>query len=337
MFGADISHVPEEIDQGAIYLDVDGTQKPMLELLGDHGFNYVRLRTFVEPHAPYGYAYGDGTASCVKAEAYCDLDHTLEFGRQIKEAGMGFLLDFHYSDNWADPGKQIIPRAWRDAETIEQLAEYVRDYTRDSIAALVAGGARPDVVQIGNEITPGMLIHVPTSETDCWGNGSVLSALNGSVANWDNLATLLRAGIEAVKDVDPSILTMVHLENTESPADATYWIDSAHQRGVSFDILGMSCYPAYQGPPENWAATFDLLSQTYPDLRFVVAEYGPQPEDVIDVITSVPDGRGVGAFRWEPTRGGAWGGPMFTATAAGSQAIEAEFSVYDQLSARVRE
>lgn len=335
MFGADISNVPEELDQGASYLDVDGSEKPILEIFSNHGFNYIRLRTFVDPQAPYGYAYGDGAAECVKAEAYCDLAHTLEFGRQIKEAGMGFLLDFHYSDNWADPGKQIIPEAWRDAESIEELADYVHDYTRDSIETLINGGARPDVVQIGNEITPGMLMHVPTSGTDCWGNGSELNELNGSIANWDNLATLLRAGIDAVEEVDPTILTMVHLENTDYSAGAMSWVQNAQARGVEFDILGLSCYPAYQGPPSTWAETLDVLAERFPDLLFVVAEYGPQPEDVIDVITSVPDGRGVGAFRWEPTRGGAWGGPMFSTSEEGYRAIEEEFSTYAQLSASI--
>src|SRR4029079_19197443 len=135
-----------------------------LSLLKNHGFNFVRLRTFVEPSAPYGYASGNGCQA--KAEAYDDRDHTAAFAREVKAAGMGFLLDFHYSDTWADPGKQVIPEAWRGLATLDALAEQVRAYTADVVGAMVAAGARPDMVQVGNEITPGMLIHVPTETTD---------------------------------------------------------------------------------------------------------------------------------------------------------------------------
>src|SRR5690606_1232072 len=148
MLGVDISSIPEAMDRGATYWDTDGVEKPVLDLFSAHGFNTVRLRTFVDPMATYGYAYGDGSASCMKSEAYCDLSQTLEFGRSIKEAGMALMVDFHYSDTWADPGKQVIPEAWRDAQTIEELAERVKSYTKDSILTLVEGGARPDVVQI---------------------------------------------------------------------------------------------------------------------------------------------------------------------------------------------
>lgn len=331
MLGADISSVPEQVDLGAVYIDTDGVEKPMPDLLADHGFNYVRLRTFVDPAAPFGYATGDGGAACVKAAAYCDLDHTLEFAKEIKAAGLGFLLDFHYSDNWADPGKQIIPEAWRDAETIEELADYVREYTRDAIDTLIAGGARPDIVQIGNEVTPGMLIHVPTNNTDCWGNGSARNELNGSTANWDNLALLLQAGLEGVREVDPTIRTMVHLENTDHPAGAIAWMDRAQQFGLDFDILGMSCYPAYQGPPSVWAETFGQLAQSFPELSFVVAEYGPEPRAVIDVVSNIPDGRGLGAFLWEPTLSGSWGRSLFTMTSEGYRANDEDFAVYDDL------
>src|SRR5438132_4579725 len=117
----------------------------------EHGFNAIRLRTFVDPRAADGYDQANGSA---------DLGHTIAFGKQIKDAGLSLLLDFHYSDNWADPGKQCVPVAWQKFTTIEQLASAVHDYTKDAISQLIAGAARPDLVQIGNEITPGMLLHV---------------------------------------------------------------------------------------------------------------------------------------------------------------------------------
>ena len=331
MLGVDISSVPEAIDQGAMYFDTDGTEKPVLEILENHGFNAVRLRTFVDPMAMYGYAYGDGS-SCLKRDSYCDITHTLQFGKQIKEAGMDLLVDFHYSDTWADPGKQIIPEAWRNAETIEELASLLKDYTRESISILVDGGARPDVVQIGNEITPGMLIHVPTPETDCWGNNSARNELNGSTSNWENLAALLRAGIEGVREVDPSIRTMLHIENTDDPGGAVFWVEQAMDHEVDFDILGVSCYPAYQGPPSVWAETLDRLSARFPDLSFVVAEYGPEPEAVMDVLTDLPDDRGIGSFRWEPTQSGSWGPSMFTVQGKNYFANEEDFAIYDAIS-----
>lgn len=330
MLGADISSVPEALDMGASYVDTDGTEKPILQLLGNHGFNSVRLRTFVDPMAEYGYAYGDGGA-CRKAKGYCDLAHTLEFAQQIKAAGMGFLLNFHYSDNWADPGKQIIPEAWRDARSIEELATFLKDYTKEALQTLVEGGARPDVVQVGNEITPGMLIHVPTSQTDCWGNNSARNALGGSTSNWGDFATLLRAGIEGVKEVDPTIQIMLHIENTGNPAGAAEWVQSAQDLGVSFDILGLSCYPAYQGEPDVWVATFTELAERFPELSFVVAEYGPEARAVIEMLSDLPDDRGVGAFHWEPTQSGTWGGAMFLPAGNVFFAQEEEFALYDEL------
>src|ERR1700753_2442338 len=107
----------------------------------------------------------------------------MTFGARIKAAGLGFLLDFHYSDNWADPGKQCVPVAWQGFTTITELASAVHDYTKDAITQLVAGGARPDMVQIGNEITPGMLLHV------CDANGQPTGShpITGSGSNWSNL------------------------------------------------------------------------------------------------------------------------------------------------------
>lgn len=334
MLGADISSVPEALDLGASYVDTDGVEKSILQLLGDHGFNSIRLRTFVDPMAAYGYANGDGGV-CRKAKSYCDLAHTLEFAQQIKAAGMGFLLNFHYSDNWADPGKQIIPEAWRDAESIEELAVLLKDYTIDAIQTLVDGGARPDMVQIGNEITPGMLIHVPTSQTDCWGNDSARNALGGSTSDWGNLATLLRAGIEGVKEVDPTIKIMLHLENTDSPAGVAQWVESVQGLGVSFDTLGLSCYPAYQGTPDVWETTFNDLAEKFPELSFVIAEFGPEPRAVFEILAALPDGRGVGAFRWEPTQAGTWGAAMFLEAQNVFVAQEDEFAVYEEFASEL--
>ena len=124
--GADISTVQEYERFGAKFFDVDGTEKDIFTLLKDHGFNAIRLKTFVSPKAKYGYA----ASGCDHdAEAYADKDHIVAYAQKIKAAGMAFLLDIHYSDNWADPGKQIIPERWRKVNSSDALADSVYAYT----------------------------------------------------------------------------------------------------------------------------------------------------------------------------------------------------------------
>jgi arabinogalactan endo-1,4-beta-galactosidase len=330
MLGADISSVQEAIDGGARYVDTDGTQKSILEILKNHGFNTIRLRTFVKPGAEYGYAQGTG-GDCVKRETYCDKAHTIEFAQEIKAAGLQFLLDFHYSDTWADPGKQIIPEDWRNAGSIGALATYVRDYTEDVVSSLVDASARPDMVQIGNETTPGMLIHVPNSSTDCWGNNVSSAPVGGSTSNWNNLGQLLKAGVEGVRSVDPSILTMVHIENTKSASGVVSWVRSALEQGVDIDAVGLSCYVAFQGEPSVWENTFKTLASTFPDLKFVIAEYNPERTEANRIIHDLPNGQGLGTFIWEPTLRGSWGESLFSWSGTTGRANSADFAEYDSI------
>lgn len=330
ILGADISSVPETTDFGTQFIDTDGAPKSMVELLKAHGFNYVRLRTFVNPLAPFGYGSGNGCNA--KAEAYTDLEHTVAFAREVKAAGMGLLVDFHYSDTWADPGKQVIPEQWRGAQSVEELAGLVQAYTTDAVTALVAAGARPDMVQVGNEITPGMLIHVPTASSDCYGNNAQPNAgVNGSAANWDNLAALLRAGIGGVRAVDPTIEIMLHIENTASLAGVTSWVRDAEQRGVEFDVLGLSAYEAFQGPSTAWRATLQGLASSFPELSFAIAEYNPERRLLNDIMRELPDGRGLGTFFWEPTQSGPWGAALFDWDGNTATARSDDFAEYDQM------
>jgi arabinogalactan endo-1,4-beta-galactosidase len=334
MLGADISSVQEAVDGGARFQDTDGTQKDLLEILGNHGFNYVRLRAFVEPAALYGYANPTGAAQFQKAEDYCDTQHTLKVAREAKAAGMGFLLDLHYSDNWADPGKQVIPTAWRDAASIDDLAARLGAYTHEVVAALIEGGARPDMVQLGNEITPGLLIHVPAEDPqpDQWGNmNKVVNSVNGSAESFNNVATLLKAGVSAVRQLDPTIKIMLHLENTESFAAARDWVTAVQSRGVELDVLGLSCYTAWQGEPELWEDTFQQLAARLPDISFVIAEYNPERTRANQMMRDLPDGRGLGTFFWEPTQSGAWGASLFTFTGSAYTANADDFAEFDAI------
>jgi arabinogalactan endo-1,4-beta-galactosidase len=309
--GADVSRVQEEEDQGELFYDTDGTQKDFLQILRNHGFNYARLRVFVDPLASDGYA----TTWLHSTTGYCDLAHTATMGTRIKAAGMGFIVNLHMSDNWAEPpgqtgpgssAVQVMPVAWQ-GDTFSQLVTDVQSYTSSVVTELVAANARPDMVQIGNGIESGMLFP------------------QGSTSNWGNLAQLLTAAIAGVKAVDSSIQIVLQLglcgDNTATRA----WVDDAMSNGVKFDVLGESCYTNLQGDPSTWQANFTDLATRYAGLSFVVSEYGETSADLSgnnapdaggctssagpcnvwlranEIAHGIPGHRGLGAFLWEPT------------------------------------
>ncbi|MGL1956308.1 MAG: arabinogalactan endo-1,4-beta-galactosidase [Colwellia sp.] len=332
ILGADVSSLAEYVDNGAVFIDTDGNEKPLLTLLKSHGFNYIRLRTFVDPHADYGYATGDGQWCTAKSESYNDKAHIIDMAKQVKAAGLKLLLDFHYSDTWADPHKQVIPHAWRTINTIEDLALEVKNYTVEVLTEMKAAGVIPDMVQVGNEITPGMLIHLPTEDTDCYGNNSVTNtAVNGSTANWSNLSTLLKAGIEGVKQVNASTPIMLHIENTKDKAGVEYWLNKAIEHNVNFDVLGLSAYEKWQGPSSEWQSTLDSLATTYSELSFSFVEYNPQRRLLNDIMHSLPDKRGLGTFFWEPVLSGEWGQSMFNQNGNVYTAKPEDFLIYDKM------
>lgn len=277
ILGADVSWLLEDEAAGATYYD-RGQKLELLALLKARGFNYIRIRTFVEPGALDGYAAG-------KPEAWCDLAHTIELAQRVRALGLGFLLDFHYSDDFADPGKQVKPSAWQNL-AFTDLVKTVHDYTQHTLTALAAAGVSPDMVQIGNEITAGMLFPDGAS----------------SDANWPKLGQLLKAGAEATHGVDPSIRVMLHIEKGGDNATTRWWVDHALAEGVPFQILGQSCYTMYQGTPDSWQHNFADLVTRYPTLSFVIAEYSQEKRAANDIMRGLPDQRGLGTFIWEPTR-----------------------------------
>jgi arabinogalactan endo-1,4-beta-galactosidase len=315
--GADITWVQADEAGGATYSD--GTTKEILKLLKDHGFNYIRLRTFVDPRAADGYD---------KQNGFGDLAHTITFGKRIKAAGMGFLLDFHYSDNWADPGKQCVPVAWQGLTSIAALATAVHDYTKDAITQLAAAGARPDMVQIGNEITPGMLLH----RCDSAGLPTGTNPVTGNISSWANLGALLKAGVQGVKEVDSGIKVMLHIDRGDEFNTSRDFINNAMAQGVAFDVFGESCYTAYQGQPSAWMSTFTQLSAMFPSLKFVIAEYGPEQRAANDVMFNLANQQGIGTFNWEPTHPGAWntGHALFSVSGKAHTAT-ADLALYDAM------
>ena len=292
--GADISAVPAAEARGTKYSD-NGVTNDILQILKDHGFNYIRLRVFVQPTNSGGY---------IGPQGYCDpAAHCRDGARRVKDAGMGLLIDFHYSDTWADPGKQTKPLAWRQLP-LDQLIQTVHDYTKDAVAQLKAAGAEPDMVQVGNEITPGMLLNTLPGRRGGGAAQKISDQPEGSTRDWTILAPLLKAGIAGVKDVDPRILTVLHVDLGGNNARTRWWVDSALAQGVNFDILGESCYTRYQGPPAGWKTNFDDLATRYPKLSFIIAEVGFETAESSEIMHSLPDHRGLGTFIWEPTQGG---------------------------------
>ena len=317
------------------------TRANLLTIMKSHGFNYIRLRTFVDPRAADGYDKNNGYGGIVP---------TVAFGKQVKDAGMGLLIDFHYANNWADPAKQCVPPAWQSHTTIAALATQVHDYTRDSINMLIAGGARPDMVQIGNESTPGILIHRCDSGGIPLQGVAGINPVNGAlyyyserdpnppagappVGGWTNLGQLLKAGAQAVKEIDPGIINVLHLDRGNDVASSRNFIMGATTAGVPFEVFGESCYTSFQGPPSAWATTFGMLATQFPSLKFIVAEYGPDQRIANDTMWNMPNQRGLGTFNWAPTQAGFWNEPNHhLLTRSGSTfTVQPDMALYDQM------
>ena len=270
MIGADVSFLPQLESQGMKFYD-EGREGDALDILRNHGINFIRLRVFVDPKNENGYSPEKG---------FCGLDSTLMMARRVKEAGMDILLDFHYSDTWADPQKQFKPKAWEGLE-FDSLTNTLNGYTKSVLLALKKQGTMPRMVQIGNEINHGIV----------WPEGHI--------SNLDNLATLLKAGTEAVREVDPSITVMMHVALGGQNEETVFWFDNMIARGVDFDIIGLSYYP-------RWHCTLDDLNNNMLDIieRYQkdvnVVEYSAFKREVHDLVFNLPEQRGNGTCIWEP-------------------------------------
>ncbi len=285
VLGADISWVDADVDNGQKYYD-GGQQKEILQILKEHKFNSIRLRLFVDPTA---YVPGEEWDNPYSTKGYCGLDRTVAFAKKIKDSGMMFLLDFHYSDTWADPGKQHKPMSWREL-SYQELVKKVRSYTRESLETFKSAGALPDMVQIGNEIVAGMI----------WPDGSS--------SNMKQFAELVNAGIDGVKDVSKDIEIMIHSLSNRNPGN---WLGNLIKAGVkedNIDIFGLSYYKEYHGTTDDLKNNLTGITRTH-DVKIVVVEYAEVHEQVNDIVFNLPNEKGMGTFVWEPTR---WNETLFT-------------------------
>jgi arabinogalactan endo-1,4-beta-galactosidase len=203
------------------------------------GFEWARLRLF---HTPSGHG-----AQCN------DLPYTLALARTLKQAGFKFLLDLHYSDTWADPGKQYTPKAWA-ALDFEGLADAVHAYTRETVHRFVVEGAAPEMVQVGNEITPGML----------WEHGRVEQGRGADQQQWKRLGALLKAGVAGVRDAaGTAVEIMLHLDRGGDISTNRWFFDHVLEQNVAFDVIGESYYPFWHGMPDALAQTIEYLGRRY--------------------------------------------------------------------------
>jgi arabinogalactan endo-1,4-beta-galactosidase len=294
--GADVSSLAKSEALGGVYRDADGRRGDALRILADGGLNYIRLKVWVDP-----------------ADGYNDKAHVLQIARRAHRAGLKLLVDFHYSDTWADPGKQYKPAAW-SALPYEELKQAVYDHTFDVLAALKRQGTPADMVQTGNELNGGLL----------WPDGQW--------DNWPGMAGLLGAAYDAVKAVSKRTKVALHLANGADNGLYRWWFDNAATHGIRYDVIGLSYYPYWHGTPEAFQANLNdvatrygkpvyLAETAYP---FTAADkdgweniitsaepypgYPATPEGqqrfiskMSDIVRAVPNGLGLGLFYWEAT------------------------------------
>lgn len=291
--GADLSFLKQSEDNGFTFKE-DGQAKPGLQIFKDHGYNWIRLRLF---HTP--------------TRLPNNLEYTIALAKKAKEMGYKFLLDYHYSDTWADPGKQFLPKAW-EGKTHEELVDSVYEYTRKTMIAFRNSGAFPDMVQVGNEIIHGMM----------WPDGKIPE-------NWDNFAELVQAGVNGVYagcGNRPHPQIMIHIDKGGDWEATKYFFDKLNSYNVQYDIIGQSYYPWWHGSILDLRNCLNLTAEIYQKDIIVVeaaynwmpAEYRDKPapfpetpegqkafwEEVNRVVLNVKDNRGIGVFWWEPAIGG---------------------------------
>jgi len=293
MQGVDVSTVQRALDLGASYYDASGVKKDPLDILKGVGVNYVRLRIWNNP-----------------ASGYNNKTKVLAYAKTVKGKGLKLLVDFHFSDTWADPNKQAKPAAW-SGHTISQLQTDVYNYVYDVCNSLKAQGTTADAVQIGNEINTGMLF----SEGQVTNN------------NFANLASLLKSGYNAAKAVNSGTQVFIHTADANSDANARWFYDGIKAQGVNWDVTALSYYCAWHGTLANMTSVVSDMKARYGKSVVIVetahpfttsnadstnnvigsacsgyaATWAGQAANFTDVQTAARNGGAIGVFYWEPT------------------------------------
>ena len=285
--GGDISLLPSYVSHGAKYYDINGNAiTAPLTYFGEQGMNAMRVRLFVNPENASADDKGQGVVQ--------DLEYVKNLGKQIKDAGMAFMLDFHYSDSWADPAKQWTPNAWASLSDT-QLYDKIYEYTKEVLQAMNAAGATPDFIQTGNEISYGMLWgKVNTSSPKkCYPNNN---------DNWPRFTTLLKRAVQACREECPSAKVIIHTERVAQPNNLKAFYQKIKDYDVDYDIIGLSYYSYYHGNLNALNTALTQMESTFADKKIMLVEVGYyhdwQPSNVsYDLSSTYPiNGEGHKAF-----------------------------------------
>lgn len=304
ILGMDASCVPALEAGGVKYYDHDGNHKNAYEILSDNGINYIRVRVWNDPYDAEGNGYGGGN---------CDIDNAVIIGKSATEFGMKLLVNFHYSDFWADPAKQMVPKAWEGMD-IDQKCEALYQYTKESLQKLVAAGVDVGMVQIGNET-----------------NGAMCGESSSDLGGWKKIMQLMQAGSKAVREICPDALVAVHFANPENAESYISYGKNLDYYQVDYDVFASSYYPYWHGTLENLSQVLGNIATTY-NKKVMVAEtsYAFTAEDsdfngntigeggsivkdypftqqgqanlvrdVVNTVAKIPGG--IGVFYWEGT------------------------------------
>ena len=321
--GMDLSTLLELERCGAKYYE-DGKEKDILDIMKEHDVDTIRLRLWNAPKSKQqqqwigakseeGGPYGAGNN---------DLAETIAIGKKVTDAGFGVLLNFHYSDFWADPGKQIKPKAWKDFG-VDELEQAVYDFTLENLTKIIEAGVNVTMIQVGNELSNGLL----------WPEGKV--------PNYDNIAKFVNAGIRACRKVNADIPIMIHLDNGGNNELYVRWFTNFIERGEEFEYIGLSYYPFWHGSLDQLEFNMNDIAKRF-NKDLIIAEvsmgftmdsyqeyeklsdserkgYATKPElvekidypmtiegqadftkDFLNRVANVVDDHGKGFFWWEP-------------------------------------
>lgn len=298
--GADISWLPQMEATGYKFYSDKGVEQDCFQILKDHGINTIRLRTWVNP-------------SDDKASGHCSKEETVAMAVRAQKWGMRVMINFHYSDTWADPGKQVKPAAWVGHDFTQLLTD-VYDYTADVMSALKAKGITPEWVQVGNEIPGGMIYP------------------EGSSANFGQLVQLINKGYDAIKAVSPSSKVILHVDQGNNNSRFRWWFDNAKANGAKYDVIGLSYYPYWLEGKPDFTLSIDDLGNNMIDMasrygkEVMVVEVGGEDtkaQNTYDMLVAVqkkvkavPDSKGLGVIYWEPEGAKSWSGYSLSAWGA---------------------
>ena len=299
IMGMDASCVPALEASGVKYYNFEGQEQDVFRTLAEAGVTHIRVRIWNDPFDADGHGYGGGS---------CDIDNALEIGRRATKYGMKLIVDFHYSDFWADPGKQMVPKAWAGMDLSEK-EQALYDYTRECLQKLKSAKVAVAMVQVGNETNNGI-----AGET-----------------SWFNMQKLFSAGSKAVREVFPKALVALHFTNPEKADTYATYAGKLAYYGVDYDVFASSYYPFWHGSPENLSKVLTNIHETYgkqvmvmetsyayttedtdfhfntiPNNSSVALPYpytvqgqADSVRDVIDTVANIPGG--IGVCYWEGT------------------------------------